>query len=1023
MKSALLELSVGERVNVRDRIWRVGKVHRPDDGTRVLQLDALDASTPSILSVVEPYEPIERLPTDQLTFDTNALSPIMPWILDHRILGATAVQLVDSLSGARLGRVELEQYQLYPAYKLLSKPRPSLLIADDVGLGKTIEAGLCMLEMKARGRARRTLIVVPPGLLLQWQEELQEKFGLEFILIESAAGLARAQEKLPAGLHPWDAFSHVLTSIDYLKKMDVQRRALRTLWDLIIVDEAHVLAEAGSDKSPYRTQRTRLGEALRKGSRGLILLTATPHNGYKHSFRSLIELVDPTLASLSGNEENIRRRLEHARIRRLKSQIKRKGKDGKMVSVFQIRNVEGIPIKVSGKESDLFKKVSSYCARTSQAARDQEDADLVSFAMQIVKKRMLSSRAALAKTIDHRLEALKDDGAPEPPPERVELREMQAALPMDEWKAERTIRKIVRAAIPKEIRIRRSEIQKLNQIKKMLRALPETDPKIETLLAHVHDVLKREPQEKFIVFTEYLDTLNAMVSAFEKSKDLLGKYVIMRGGLTGRQRRNIQEKFETGEIRALLSTDASSEGLNLQRTCRRVIHMELPWNPNRMEQRNGRVDRYGQKRKPEIRYLFYPDSPEDDVLNRIISKMETMEKDRISTPDLLGLREGAEDIDRSLTEMDAESKELDKIKEATVRIFDEHVREFESTMRPFIAASADPSQLESERFQFSGDPIWTDDTSLEHILRTILGDVAMKPLGRDGEFRIVTPPAFQGPGVNEIYPRITCRRSLAIASKSGDVDFITPVHPLVNAIAAAARQRLLHVFGNSAQAGAWTPRRLTARRDPKTDGPYVVFTFFVAFAGGHGLIEERLTSVRVPVRGTAEIYDTSKLFEDISKPGEVTPDELKRIFADKFDRLSVFAEKAMSAWAAGRVQKIRKERHEQVERLRQDLDIDVKDRLVELEESERRAKGFEDEARGQFRLFGTEGQTKINWGARRAAVDSDRKERLEELTAFEAVHDNPMIRPLGAMFVLPPAMDGPVPNVTRMSNVRPKSTS
>jgi SNF2 family DNA or RNA helicase len=155
-------------------------------------------------------------------------------------------------------------------------------------LGKTIEAGLCLLELLVRGRAERVLVAVPPGLIPQWEEELLERFGLAFTVVENAAGLAREQTWLPAGVSPWELpRARIITSLEYLKKDEVRRRALAKPWDLVIVDEAHALAESGSPENPYRTRRTRLGEALRDSARGLLLLTATPHNGYPHSFRSL----------------------------------------------------------------------------------------------------------------------------------------------------------------------------------------------------------------------------------------------------------------------------------------------------------------------------------------------------------------------------------------------------------------------------------------------------------------------------------------------------------------------------------------------------------------------------------------------------------------------------------------------------------------------------------------------------------------------------------------------------------------
>jgi SNF2 family DNA or RNA helicase len=207
------------------------------------------------------------------------------------------------LASIHAGRILPETYQFVPAARLLDGPRPSLLIADDVGLGKTIEAGICLMELIARGRARRILLVIPPGLIAQWQEEMREEFGLTFHCIENAGALDRAQTALAEGLKPWHFLNRVITSVDYLKRREVLAGALDRPWDVIVVDEAHALAESGTPRNPYATQRTRLGRQLRGATTTLILLTATPHNGHRHSFRSLLELVAPTDATFAGDRE------------------------------------------------------------------------------------------------------------------------------------------------------------------------------------------------------------------------------------------------------------------------------------------------------------------------------------------------------------------------------------------------------------------------------------------------------------------------------------------------------------------------------------------------------------------------------------------------------------------------------------------------------------------------------------------------------------------------------------------------
>ena len=258
MSNMGLPLRQGDRVAVRDRPWRVQGVEEIGPGQQLLKLlPAGDGGVP--LSVVSPPERVTPLPPEELRFDVNELGPIGPWLAAHRALALTVTK-DDALGGARFGRVNLEAYQIAPVLRILAKPRPRLLIADDVGLGKTIEAGLCLLELMARRRAERILVAVPPGLIPQWEEEMKERFGLEFTVIENATGLARVQTTLPAGLSPWELpRARIITSVDYLKKHEVGRRALSKPWDVVIVDEAHALAESGSPNNPYRTRRTRWG--------------------------------------------------------------------------------------------------------------------------------------------------------------------------------------------------------------------------------------------------------------------------------------------------------------------------------------------------------------------------------------------------------------------------------------------------------------------------------------------------------------------------------------------------------------------------------------------------------------------------------------------------------------------------------------------------------------------------------------------------------------------------------------------
>lgn len=1005
-----LKLRERDRVLLRDRPWQVRRVVSIGNGRHLLELEALDQDHPSSLCVVVPPEEPEPLPGEALCFDLRGLDSLAAWSAAHRILGATLVRETGVPSGVRFGRVRLEAYQLAPTLRVLSKPRPSLLIADDVGLGKTIEAGLAMLELMARGRVSRVLIVTPPGLMQQWHQELLEKFGLEFRIIGNASDLARAQADLPAGLSPWDALPRIITSVDFLKKETVRHRALRRRWDLVIVDEAHALAESGTPQNPYRTQRTRLGVELRDHSRGLLLLTATPHNGYAHAFRSLLELVEPTLATFHGSERDLRRRVETACIRRMKPQIRRTLPDGGEEPVFPRRSVAGIPV-VPGdeRERQLLRKVASYCARTVRQAAGTEEAELIGFAMQIVKKRALSSRAALAKTLEHRLDALRSEQGREEPPDRSELRDYQADLPMTEFAADRTARRILRSAIPSDERRRKSELRALREIQRLLRSLPGPDPKVEALVEELRRVHAEDPAEKVIVFTEYRDTLEAIRERLEAEPDYAGRYVILTGGLTRLQRLRRQEEFAKPEVRVLLATDAASEGLNLQQHCRRVVHFELPWNPNRLEQRNGRVDRYGQRRNPIIRYLYYPDSPEDEVLARLVEKLEQMARDWVSTPDVLGVLEGLlapqGEGGQELVGLDPEAADAERRKLRLVRLFEDRTEQFVRNVRPLLIGDPSSAEREQERILHllgTAEPLLRDDLELEQAALDVLRGAARPDPEREGVYRIEVPWAYRGEGVKELYPAATFRRSVAV--EHPEVEYLTPLHPLVRALAADARRRLLHVYPS---VRGLPPRRLAARTVGHGEPPSAVFTFLGAIRGGQGLLEEHLLAVRVDLEGNplGDPKGNLRWLRAGDGAGTVDRAALESLFGSRFDALRERAEAEAGRWLRERAAELRRWRAEQADALRRDLEVDVADRLREIDEEERRSRGLIERG-GQLRLFAAEGGGPGGFTARRRAVELYRRQRLEELAEFERVEDPPPPRPLGALLLVP-AEGGP----------------
>ncbi|MCP9469936.1 MAG: DEAD/DEAH box helicase [Nitrospira sp.] len=946
-----------------------------------------DPVTGETLEALCPPDEFEPLTEPEPTLDRRSLTPYGHWRLLHN-----AIRLQTPPDGHYAafvaGRISPEPYQFAPLARLLAGPRRGLLIADDVGLGKTIEAGICLLELIARGVGKRILLVVPPGLIPQWLDEMWEKFGLEFQPIENSAALDRAQTAVSEGLQPWAYFDRVITSTEYLKRRDVHAAALTHPWDVIVVDEAHYLAESGTPANPYATARTRLGPKLRESARTLLLLTATPHNGYRHSFRSLLELVDPAEATLHGRTDNVQRRIGRTMIRRLKPQIVKTGSDGGVIPAFPVRQPVG-RIEVSNltdEEREIFRLVTEYCAKTIKSAEGSDEADLVSFAMQIVKKRMLSSRAALQQTVENRLKALASKQTEEPP-KRSEVRELQSDLPLAESQAERTALRVLRTALSPDARRRNAEKRQLRTIQRLLdRVADRPDPKITALIADLERDVLPIPGEKAIVFTEYRDTLHAIQKAFDTHPSLQNAYAVLVGDLSTRQRRQRIARFHDTTCRILLATDAASEGLNLQEQCCRLYHVELPWNPNRLEQRNGRIDRHGQTKSPIIRYLFYPDSPEDRVLDRLIQRIAAMHDDRVSTPDILGILEGSrlEDVLGSIeSAQDGTQKG-----ESLMRLFDTRRQEFRTQIAPLFLGHAPGESELPYADALSADPLIEDDRLFERVMREVLGP-HLRPGAIPDTWKIEVPRHWQGPGVKPRYDCATFRRSVAVQYPPDKVEFIHRLHPLARAIAEHAWQELtLEPARNQFAA------RLAVRRHPVATAPLALFTFHERQTHPKG------TVFGIPVTAAGQVLDQAVARpllndHDDTPVGEVPWSECERIFAPHFAALRALATEAARNHLRRLLNEERTRRATLAQTLREEAARYKTDRLAEIDEQEQIERAG---ARQQTELFR---ETATNWQARRAAVETYYRSRLKEIDDFATMPKPAEPQALGVLLVFP----------------------
>ncbi|MCP4353427.1 MAG: DEAD/DEAH box helicase family protein [Desulfobacterales bacterium] len=544
--------------------------------------------------------------------------------LDAVRWGAVSSADIQALQSPFRSGINIEDYQLDPVVRALRMPRVNLLIADDVGLGKTIEAGLVIQELILRHRARTVLVVCPASLQVQWQEQMRDKFGLEFCIIDSKMMKQLRRER---GLHvnPWNHFPRLITSIDFLKR-DRPVRLFRELlpahgksayprrFDMLIVDEAHNVAPSGSGNYAIPSLRTKTILTLAPHFEHKLFLTATPHNGYPESFSALLELLDnqrfaravkPTQAQLAA-----------VMVRRLKTELF--SWDG--APRFPTRVIEPLEVDYSKEEQTAHQKLREYTDQRRQSFSDGSEKYAMEFVLKLLKKRLFSSPAAFQSTLEQHIKTVhgsgqnKRTGVKRPTLEilRKRLEEIEEDFADDEVyendtaEAVENATSLVRPLTPEEETV-------LAELKNYAeKASAVRDSKADTLIRWLDKTLRPDGKwnnERVLIFTEYRTTqkwLHDILVAENFARN--DRLMMIYGGMETKEREEVKAAFQTNpeksSVRILLATDAASEGLDLQNYCHRLIHYEIPWNPNRLEQRNGRLDRHGQKSSDVLIYHF-----------------------------------------------------------------------------------------------------------------------------------------------------------------------------------------------------------------------------------------------------------------------------------------------------------------------------------------------------------------------------------------------------------------------------------
>jgi len=536
----------------------------------------------------------------------------------------------DPYFGVSMSRVDPLPHQLEAVYDYLLKlPRVRFLLADDAGAGKTIMAGLLVRELKLRGLADRVLVVCPANLAFQWQRELLEKFGEKFVVMKGAD----IREQF--GFNQWQEQPHVITSLDLAKRDDILPGIRQVRWNLVIVDEAHRMSWTPPAK---KTERYALGEMLRDVSDNILMLTATPHKGDPENFTRFLQLLDrDVFADVKSIQDAMERRRAPFYLRRTKEAMvyfpEPQG-DGTWAArrIFTKRIAETVDFRIDGDEFALYRAVTAFVKRQSACAAESDNprARAVGFLMALYQRRLASSTHSLLRSLENRAERLDqglrkaEDAAREAPPDIPTPEEFEEMEDADRERLEKTLEAMTLTRNADQVRVEIAELRRFAEEAKRVE-----DAGVEAKLAKLKSLLHEkgffdQPKQRLLLFTEFKDTLTYLVRLLREWGFTVG---FIHGGMKPGSREEpgsrlyAEQQFRDGDIQILVATEAAGEGINLQ-CCHILFNYDIPWNPNRLEQRMGRIHRYGQTHDCLIFNFVATNTIEGRVLQTLLDKLQ-----------------------------------------------------------------------------------------------------------------------------------------------------------------------------------------------------------------------------------------------------------------------------------------------------------------------------------------------------------------------------------------------------------------
>lgn len=614
MNVANPEFHPGSLVSARGREWIV----LPASDTETLRLRPLGGGEKDESLI---YLPLERQPVRPASFPWPRADQARNHAASQLLLDALQLKLRNGAGPFRsFGNIAVEPraYQLVPLLMALKQATVRLLIADDVGVGKTIEGALIAREMLDRGEIQRLAVLCPPHLCEQWQRELADRFHIHAVVVRTATA-ARLEKDLPPGTSVFDAHPFTVVSLDYIKSERRREAFQRFCPEFIIVDEAHTCTQGGR----ARQQRYQLLKGLAENTnRHIVLLTATPHSGDEDAFYNLLGLLRPEFSALKdspvGARMDLREELSRHFVQRRRPDIA----EWQDASMFPERKTAEITYRLTGAWGELFNDVLVYARELVERAEGKavREQRMNWWAALALLRCISSSPAAAVNALRTRLNvAMSADGEHQLSLEDIDRQGKERVL--DGLDDDLSVDDIEPAAQTEDT----ARLQALIAAAESL-AGPSKDPKLEKLQIHLQSLLKDGFHP--VVFCRYIATAHYLAEALRsKFKSVTVKAVT--GELTPGEREAAVEELGENENRILIATDCLSEGINLQSLFTSVVHYDLSWNPTRHEQREGRVDRFGQKAR-EVRstMLYGEDNPVDGaVLHVILRKAESIRKE------------------------------------------------------------------------------------------------------------------------------------------------------------------------------------------------------------------------------------------------------------------------------------------------------------------------------------------------------------------------------------------------------------